>query len=847
MAMPNPRPEAPTDLRTITVRVPAMDCPEEVRLIESAWAPLEGVLEVRTHLLERTATALVDPSRTAPEALLQALGQVGLQASLADPGRPADLHFHVPALDDGGTLAAITGALADHQGAGAAQVDLDQRTLTVPFDPTLTSPTGVHQALLATGVVVQAVEAGPSKPLRQVDEAEETAEVEAGELLPSGYVPPPEPTGGTFVAPPDTEPAQPAPFQLDDRLLVLGTGLVLWIVGALLYRLPSLVPQAIGQLFLLLVVLGMGYQSFLRAINAVRRRRIDMHVLMTIATLGALVIGEWIEGAMLMWLFALALWVEGWNLDRAKRAVQALSVRQPSRVRVLVDGSWDQLPLERVRPGARVLVRPGELVPLDGVVVSGDAAVDEASVTGEPIPVAKEPGSPVLAGTLCTNGMLEYVATRPASESTVQRLRALVLEAQGGRAPLQSTVDRFAAKYTPILLMVAVTIALIPPAWWHLFHQTASPTVKNAVWHQWLYRGLAVLVVACPCALVISTPVAFIAALARGARQGILIKGGRVLEALAQLRALAFDKTGTLTRGTPELAQLVALGGITETDLARLALTLEAHATHPLAIAVARYAGAHGLTPLEGLVGFRQVGGKGVEGWLGQTPFALGSMAFLIERGVRLDPPVLVLLREAEGWGATLVGVAAQGRLVGLLAFTDPPRPEARQVLATLRRRGIERLELLTGDNQAVAAKLAADLPLDAIHANLLPEDKQTELKRLQQSHRYVGMVGDGLNDAPALASATVGIAMGERGADVAMETADVVLVGEDLGKVTAVVDLARATVRTIQQNIAIALVLKGAVLIAIALGWAGLWQAILGDMGASLLVTANSLRLLRK
>ncbi|MEO7992804.1 MAG: cation-translocating P-type ATPase, partial [bacterium] len=654
--------------------------------------------------------------------------------------------------------------------------------------------------------------------------------------------------GGIFVAPAATASEPKASVAIDDRLIMLGATLILWIIGALMLRARSTAPGvAIAGELLLVAVTGItGWRTFRRGFLSAMRKRIDMHVLMSVAAIGALLLREWAEASMLMWLFGVAMWLESWNLGRARRAVQLFSARQPARVRVWNDGTWDQVPIERVGPGARVMVRPGELVPLDGVVVLGEAAVDEAAVTGESQPTHKEPGATLFAGTYCTNGMLEYLVTHGPQQSTVARIRDLVLEAQSSRAPMQGLVDRFAARYTPIVMGIALVIAVVPSLVFLAANPGALPAAKGAVIQEWLTKGLAALVLACPCALVISTPVAFIAALGQGAKRGILIKGGKILEAAAQLKALAFDKTGTLTVGRPVLSEIRPIA-VSQVDLLRLALTLETHATHPLAIAVGRYAAQEGLTPLPGLTGFRQAGGKGVEGMIGRTPVALGAISFLLERGVQVDAAGVTLLHEAERWGATLVGVASNSRLIGLLGFRDPVRPEAREALLALRSLGIERLEMLTGDNQAVANALAKDLPLDGVHANLLPQDKQQLLVPMEQRYGVVGMVGDGLNDAPALGRAAVGIAMGERGVDVALETADVVLIGEDLRKTGELIQLARQTQQVIQQNIIIALVVKAAFLVAIAIGAEGLWLAVLGDMGASLLVTTNSLRLVRR
>lgn len=819
-----------------------MDCPEEVSLIENAWTGLEGVLEVRTNLLERTATVILNTALTAPDQLLDALRRAGLHAEFTSPGQPPVVQFHLPSYAQPETLPAITTALEHQPAITEFAFDPHEEVVRITFDPRFLTANAVHQIILSTGVVAQQISDGVSRPLRALteDPREHSASMPMTNTFPPGGIP----TAGTFVPPPEAVPAPATSAALDGRLIGLGITFLLWLTGAIL--LHNGIAVALSKVLLAAVILLTGSGVFTRAFRSALNRRLDMYVLMSVAVLGALAIGEWTEGAMLMWLFAVSLWVEGWNLDRARQALKAFGQRKPSRVRILVDGTWDEIPIERVPAGTRIEVRPGEIIPLDGVVISGIAAVNEAAVTGEAQPVTKEPGSPVLAGTACLNAALQIVTTHTVQNSAIERMQRLVLEAQSTRAPLQGVVDRFALRYTPIVLGLAVAAMLLPPLIGMVVLPQLTPAAQGELWAMWFYRGLALLVLACPCALVISTPVAFVAGLGRAARSGMLVKGGQILEEIGRLKALAFDKTGTLTTGNLELVKVEGYGTAPD-DLLRLALALEAQANHPVAIALARACQQRNLSPLAGLTGFQQWGGKGVEGWLGQTPVALGSLQWLIDRGLPLDRPLVERIEQAGSWGATLAGVVVGQRLAGLLAFRDPVRPGAREVLDSLRARGIERIELLTGDNQIVAEAVARETGIEAVHPNLLPEDKPQRVNALMRAYGSVGMVGDGLNDAPALATATIGIAMGERGVDVALETAQVVLVGDELNRLPELVDLSRATVRTIQQNIALALAIKAVFAVFLVFGWLGLWAAVLGDMGGSLAVTANSLRLLRR
>lgn len=830
-------------LDTLVVSVPAMDCPEEVTLLEKAWEHLEGVLEVRPNLLDRTATVILDPHKTSPSALLEALAHVGLQAEFTTPGAPPEVQFYIPSYDQPETVPAIKKALEQDASVTDMQFDDVERVVRITFDPRFLSVAGVQQILQSTGVVFQQVTEGTPRPALPSsglpDHARQVIQPFSGQLRT-------EPESGIFVAPPEDLSEPPATaLTTDPRLIGIALGVVLWGIGVLLLQFPD--SAIVGKVVLGLTALMLGWRTFRRALRSALSRHLDMHVLMSAATLGALGIGEWAEAAMLMILFSLSLWVEGWNLDRARNAVRAFRRRQPPRVRIFVDGTWDQVPIERVGLGTLAEVRPGEIIPLDGRVVSGAASVDESTLTGEATPVHKTEGHQLFAGTICQNGVLQYRVTHLLRDSTLQRLQQLVLDAQATRAPLQGTVDRFAKTYTPAVLGIALVVALIPPLIGLALDPSATPAAKAAIWHTWFYRSLGLLVLACPCALVISTPVAFVAALGRAAHLGMLIKGGKALEAVGQLKAMAFDKTGTLTTGELELVQVEGYG-VTHTEALQLAMTLEQTATHPVALAILHAARKEELAPLRNLTDFHQAGGKGVEGRLGQHTVHFGSIPWLLdERGLALTEELGQRLQEAGAWQATLIGLQSGNQLIGLFAFRDPMRPEAPQVISSLRSLGLQRLEMLTGDNPKVAELVGNAAGLDAFHANLLPEDKPMRIRGLIQAYQEVGMVGDGLNDAPALANATVGIAMGARGVDVAMESADIVLLGEDLEQLPQLVRLSRQTMDIIRQNILLALAIKGVFLLALSVGWFGLWAAVLGDMGGSLAVTANSLRLLRR
>ncbi len=588
----------------------------------------------------------------------------------------------------------------------------------------------------------------------------------------------------------------------------------------------------LAQLAALLTIVSGGRPSVRRAWSALRLRTLDMHVLMTVAVAGALAIGEWLEGASVVFLFGLAQYLESRSTDRARHAIRALMDLTPPLATLVQDGHERRVPADEVLIGDRVRVRPGEKLPLDGRVVAGDSDVNQAPITGESLPVDKRSGDEVFAGSINGHGTLEIVTTKLRGDTTLARIIHLVEAAQAERAPTQAFVDRFARVYTPAVMVLAALVALVPPL---------------AGWGEagtWFYRALVLLVIACPCALVIATPVAVVSALAAGARRGVLIKGGTHLERLAAVRSLAFDKTGTLTRGTPVVTDVVALDGAPVDDVLRLAAAVNRHSEHPIGRVIAQEAMTRGVsTPT--VVSFKAVPGQGAEAEVDGATVLVGSQRLLAARGVDLAP-VREALQLARDAGATTALVAREGRLIGYLTLADAPRESARDVIDLLRNGGVARIEMLTGDGPGAASRVAREVGVDAVRAELLPHDKVEAIKSLRAEWGSVAMVGDGINDAPALAAADVGIVMGAAGSDAALETADVALMGDDLTKLPFALRLGRAAMRTIHTNIAIALVVKVIFLALAVSGYTSLWLAILADTGTSLVVVANGLRLLR-
>ena len=591
------------------------------------------------------------------------------------------------------------------------------------------------------------------------------------------------------------------------------------------------VPLAARAFYLLAIVAGI-WTVAPKAWFSLRRLRPDMNLLMTIAVLGALAIGEWFEGATVAFLFAVSLALESWSVGRARRAVAALLDLSPETARVLrPDGREEEVPAGQVEVGAHFVVRPGERLPLDGRVTAGSSEVNQAPITGESTPVLKQAGDEVFAGTINGDGALEVESTKRAEDTTLAHIIRMVEEAQSRKAPSEQWVERFARFYTPAVMGLAVALLLLPPL------------VAGGGWSDWIYRALVLLVIACPCALVISTPVSIVAALTAAARHGVLVKGGLFIEAPARLRAVALDKTGTLTLGRPAVVEVIPLAGHDEAELLERAGSLEARSEHPLARAILAYAKDRG-TVIRPAEDFKILQGKGATGRFDGREYWLGSHRYLEERGQE-TPEIHERLEGMSQAGRTAVVVGTGDHVCGLIAVADAVREESRGAVEALRKAGIETIVMLTGDNRGTAEAIGKETGIDEVRAELLPAEKVSAIDQLVARYGQVAMIGDGVNDAPAMARATLSVAMGAAGSDAAIETADVALMSDDLSKLPWLIRHSRRTLRVIRQNIAFSLAVKAVFVLLTFAGYASLWTAIAADMGASLLVVFNGLRLL--
>jgi Zn2+/Cd2+-exporting ATPase len=630
----------------------------------------------------------------------------------------------------------------------------------------------------------------------------------------------------------ETEEVERPPFWRTPRVISVFASALLFALGLAL-GLAGVPELARAGTFLAAIVVG-GLPIFRAAVAGVRARHLDMNVLMSAATVGAVGIGQWAEAASVVVLFAAGNALQVYAIDRTRGAVRALARLAPDEVLVRRGASEVLVSTGEVGVGETVVVRPGERFAVDGVVLEGESAVDEAPVTGESVPVEKGAGDGVYSGTLNGSGGLLVRASRHAGDSTLQRIARLVEEAQAKKAPAEQFVDRFSRVYTPAVVAVAVVLAVVPP-------------LLGGGFGEWFYRALALLIIACPCALVISTPVTVVSGIGAASRRGILIKGGAMLEAAGRLKALAFDKTGTLTEGRPVLSRVAPLSGRDEMEVMALAAALERRSEHPLAHAIL-VAGAERATDGAGLppvTGFRSVAGRGAEGVVGGTMYLIGSPRLFAERGIDLDEAAGAL-EAVEREGETPVILGNEDGPVAAFGLADAVRPDARATLDALRKAGVEELVMVTGDAEAPARRVAKELSVDYT-ARLLPEQKVEAVRELVDKHGDAGMVGDGVNDAPALAASSVGFAMGAAGTDVALETADVALMQDDLPKLAEAVRLSRAAEGIIKQNVAVSIAIKGLFVLLAPFGLVALWLAVLADMGTSIAVTLNGLRLFRK
>jgi Cd2+/Zn2+-exporting ATPase len=582
------------------------------------------------------------------------------------------------------------------------------------------------------------------------------------------------------------------------------------------------------------ILLG-GFRLFITGFKNLFRLEFDMRTLMTIAVIGAAIIGQWGEAATVVILFAISEALESYSMDKARQSIRSLMDLAPKEALIRRGNKEFTVEVDDIQIGDIMIVKPGQKIAMDGTVVKGVSAVNQAAITGESVPVSKTIDDEVFAGTLNEEGLLEVKVTKHVDDTTIAKIIHLVEEAQGERAPSQAFVDRFAKYYTPVIMLVALGVAVIPP----LF---------GADWGKWIYQGLSVLVVGCPCALVISTPVSIVTAIGNAARNGVLIKGGMHLEEMGAIKAIAFDKTGTLTKGVPVVTDFISQSNADSNQILKIIAALENGSQHPLASAIMKKAEQENLPYQElSIEDFSSITGKGIKGKFNNKVYYVGSPNLfdeILTNGIPSN--IKGTVSDLQNQGKTIMIAGTETEILAIFAVADEVRNNSASVIEKLHSLGIQKTIMLTGDNRGTANAIGQQVGVSEIRADLLPQDKLDYIKDLRNEYNRVAMVGDGVNDAPALAASTVGIAMGGAGTDTAIETADIALMADDLGKLPFTVNLSKKTLNIIKQNISFALGIKLLALLLVIPGWLTLWIAIFADMGATLIVTMNGLRLLQ-
>jgi len=785
---------------TLELNIRGMDCSGCARKIEVIVTGLVGVAKATAVLADRKVVVLYDPAKTTPDEIRQGIETAGYAIIAAGDDKPVEpesdreppgldnpagrrVQMRIENMDCPTEEALIRNKLKGFPGITGLEFNLVQRVLTIYH--TLPALEPVEDALKAIGM-----EAGT------VETHDEIPEVEKTNWRP---------------------------------LIVSGAA----ALAAEIIEVMSTGHHWLTLLLALVAILTGGLKTYKKGWIALRNRNLNMNALMSFAVTGALLIGQWPEAAMVMVLFALAEVIEAKSLDRARNAIRGLLAMSPENATVqLPDGTWGEVSAKSVALDSIVRVRPGERIALDGVVVEGNSTVDQAPITGESLPVDKSPGEPVFAGTINQAGSFQFRVTALATNSTLSRIIHAVEAAQGSRAPTQRFVDQFARIYTPAVFAVALAVAVIPPL------------AFGGVWLEWVYKALVMLVIACPCALVISTPVTIVSGLAAAARRGILIKGGVYLEGGHKLAWLALDKTGTITHGKPLQTDFKVFGNFDPKEVRCLSASLANRSDHPISHSIAVAAEADGVM-LREVANFSAIAGRGVSGLIGGKLYRLGNFRLAKENGFG-KPDLISSIDALERQGKSVVLLTDDNQPLALFGVADTIKGSSREAIADLHRLGV-RTMMLTGDNQHTAEAIAREVGIDEFKGELLPEDKLKAIESLQGNGGTVGMVGDGINDAPALARADIGFAMGAAGTDTAIETADVALMDDDLRKVAVFVQLSRTTATILKQNITLALGIKSVFLVLTLMGHATMWMAVFADMGASLLVVFNGLRLLRK
>lgn len=773
----------PHQIHEETLPISGLDCPDCALKVEKAIQKIPGVKAATVNFTASNLYIEYDPEVSSREKIFTKVEDFGYEVGATEETRKSA--FRVCGLDCPDCSKKLERKISSLPGVDSASLVYETGKLTVKHHEELTPISNIVKAIESSGY---------------------TADIEGAVL--------PEPSKRSF-------------WLSDKRALTV-------IISSLPLAIGGITEFIFGDnifsiALLLITVIITGYRPTRSSISSLRSRVFDMNVLMTIAVMGAVILRQWTEAATVMFLFAFGTMLEAYTMDKTRHAIRALLEFAPSEAAVKRNGDTILVPIEDVHIDEIVVVKPGERIPVDGEVAFGHTSINQSAITGESVPVAKSPGDPVYAGTLNHEGYIEVRSTKRSQDTTLSHIIHLVEEAQSKKAPSQRFIDRFSAYYTPVVIAMAFLIAVIPP-------------ILGLPFITWIYRALVLLVIACPCALVISTPVSVASAIGAASRSGVLIKGGSHLEQAGQVSTVVFDKTGTLTSGLLSVTDIVPLNGYEENDILTITSSIEARSGHPLADAVVDYAKERGLEPLEP-GNFKSMPGLGLKAEVNDIPYYVGNPKLFSELKI-YDTDAELLVSAMQKEGKTVFMLGTEDKLLGIVAVADKLRADARQTVRQLREIGISNIVMLTGDNAETAREIASQVGIDDYQAELLPEEKVSAIESISQKYGKVAMVGDGVNDAPAISRADVGIAMGAIGSDIALETSDIALMADELSNLPYTMKLSRRSLRIIKQNVTASIAVK---LAFIALGIAGLatlWMAVFADTGIAVLVILNGMRL---
>ena len=616
------------------------------------------------------------------------------------------------------------------------------------------------------------------------------------------------------------------PFWKQKSILIILIAGIIFAIGLYLEFFTK--QNAVAQILFCAVVIISGFHIIKQGLISFIKLKFDMSFLITIAAIGAFLIGHGEEGAAVMFLFFIAEFLEGYAAERAKKSIASLIQLAPETATIRKNKEEIKVNVHDIKVGDIIIIKPGDRIPLDGVIIKGASSVNQASITGESMPISKSIGESVFAGTINEEGYLEIKTTKKFNETTISKIVKLVEEAQKNKSKSEIFVDKFSKYYTPIVIALSLLVMFVPV---FLFDQPFK---------EWFYRGLVLLVVSCPCAMAISTPVSMVSALSAAAKNGVLIKGGNFIEEIRKVKVIVFDKTGTLTEGKPEVTNITSLNEYSEKELLKIAASLESKSKHPIAEAVVNFSKKKGIKP-ENISEFKSITGKGLKGRIRNKVFYAGNKSFFTNLKIKFDKD---MVKKLENNGKTVILIGDTKKIIGIISLSDKIRPSSRQTIKDLKDKGIKTI-MLTGDNENSARAISKIIGVDKYYAELLPEEKVKIIGTLLKKYEHVVMVGDGVNDAPALAKAHVGIAMGAMGSDVAIETADIALMQDDLSKISYLINLSKKTMSVVKQNVTLSILIKGSFAILAFPGLIPLWLAVaVGDMGLSLAVILNALRI---